>query len=278
MGTDLAVQKGRLELSATEQALICGNLAALTDVQRLELYGRVCESLGLNPLTKPFDYIILNNKMTLYAKRDCTDQLRRAHGVSIVELTDKTVNDVYIVKARAQTSDGRSDTSTGAVSIKGLAGEALCNALMKAETKAKRRVTLSVCGLGFLDETEAESLVASGAAHEPDFAQAASEPAPAPPPLTAEQKVADKAEFTKRCESMGYEGRPDVLLCELLGMTAPQYMAHKNKPRLMHNALALGAPAWNEAVDRLWATQKPAEPTAEAGQTEQVPIEMEQAA
>ncbi len=30
----------------------------------------------------------------------------------------------------------------------------LANAMMKAETKAKRRVTLSICGLGMLDETE----------------------------------------------------------------------------------------------------------------------------
>ena len=29
---------------------------------------------------------------------------------------------------------------------------------MKAETKAKRRVTLSICGLGMLDETEVESI------------------------------------------------------------------------------------------------------------------------
>jgi hypothetical protein len=29
---------------------------------------------------------------------------------------------------------------------------------MKAETKAKRRVTLSICGLGFLDESELESV------------------------------------------------------------------------------------------------------------------------
>jgi hypothetical protein len=29
---------------------------------------------------------------------------------------------------------------------------------MKAETKAKRRVTLSICGLGLLDETEIETI------------------------------------------------------------------------------------------------------------------------
>jgi hypothetical protein len=42
--------------------------------------------------------------------------------------------------------------------IKGLQGDALANALMKAETKSKRRVTLSICGLGMLDETEMETI------------------------------------------------------------------------------------------------------------------------
>ena len=32
------------------------------------------------------------------------------------------------------------------------------NAKLKAITKAKRRVTLSICGLGFLDETEIETI------------------------------------------------------------------------------------------------------------------------
>jgi hypothetical protein len=46
------------------------------------------------------------------------------------------------------------------VSIKGLSGEALANATMKAETKAKRRLTLSLVGLGFLDESEIEGATA----------------------------------------------------------------------------------------------------------------------
>jgi hypothetical protein len=41
-----------------------------------------------------------------------------------------------------------------AVAVKGLIGEALANAYMKSETKAKRRVTLSIMGLGLLDESE----------------------------------------------------------------------------------------------------------------------------
>jgi hypothetical protein len=54
--------------------------------------------------------------------------------------------------------NGRTDVSTGAVSIANVNGEARANAMMKAETKAKRRVTLSICGLGMLDETEVESI------------------------------------------------------------------------------------------------------------------------
>lgn len=34
----------------------------------------------------------------------------------------------------------------------------MANALMKAETKAKRRVTLSICGLGLLDESEIDTM------------------------------------------------------------------------------------------------------------------------
>lgn len=60
--------------------------------------------------------------------------------------------------AQATLPQGRCDESIGAVSIAGLQGEALANAVMKAETKSKRRVTLSICGLAFLDETEVDSI------------------------------------------------------------------------------------------------------------------------
>jgi hypothetical protein len=119
---------------------------------------RVCESLGLNPLTKPFDYIRLNGKLTLYTRKDATDQLRKLNNVSITRVERELVNEVYVVTAYATTRDGREDSDVGAVSVKGLSGEALANAYMKAMTKAKRRVTLSICGLGMLDELEVETI------------------------------------------------------------------------------------------------------------------------
>lgn len=144
--------------SAIEQALLTGDLSKLNETQRLSLYKSICESLGLNPLTKPFEYMMLGGKLVLYAKRDCGDQLRKLHRISVVIVTREKIDDIFTVCARATTPDGRTDESIGAVNVAGLRGDNLANALMKAETKAKRRVTLSICGLGFLDESELETI------------------------------------------------------------------------------------------------------------------------
>jgi hypothetical protein len=141
-----------------EQLLINGDLSSLSASERLDYYAKVCESLGLNPLTKPFAYIKLNGKLVLYALRDCTEQLRKIHGVSVSGMITQLIGDVYVVKASFTDKTGRTDQATGAVPIKGLSGENLANAYMKAETKCKRRGTLSICGMGMLDETEVASI------------------------------------------------------------------------------------------------------------------------
>lgn len=141
-----------------EAVIAKGDLGKLSPEERTRYYAEVCRSVGLNPLTKPFEYLQLNGKLTLYARKDATDQLRQIHGVSLTIVSREQVGDVYVVTARATLASGRSDESIGAVSIGTLKGDALANALMKAETKAKRRVTLSICGLGLLDETEIETI------------------------------------------------------------------------------------------------------------------------
>lgn len=155
-----AITSARADTTAAlmEQVVVNGDLASLSPQQRVTYYMRVCESLGLNPLTKPFDYIRLNGKLTLYTRKDATDQLRKLNNVSITRVERELVNEVYVVTAYATTRDGREDSDVGAVSVKGLSGEALANAYMKAMTKAKRRVTLSICGLGMLDELEVETI------------------------------------------------------------------------------------------------------------------------
>jgi len=146
------------EADAIERVLISGDLEQLRPEQRIAYYRSVCESVGLNPLTQPFEYIKLNGKLRLYARKDCTDQLRKIHAISVAIVAREKVDEVYVVTARTSMPNGRQDESIGAVPLQGLKGENLANALMKAETKAKRRATLSICGLGMLDETEVDSV------------------------------------------------------------------------------------------------------------------------
>jgi len=146
-------------MSAAEIVLIHGDLSVLSAPQRVEYYAKVCESLGLNPLTSPFAYLLLNGKLVLYAKRDATDQLREIRGISVYKLEKEQTADTYDVTAYGRVmSTNREDSSLGSVPITNLRGEALSNAKMKAETKAKRRLTLSLAGLGILDETEVASV------------------------------------------------------------------------------------------------------------------------
>ena len=186
--------------SAVEQALAMGDLSQLTSDQRVLYYNKTCESLGLNPLTRPFEYMDLDGKLVLYAKKDCTDQLRSIKQISLKITETKAIQGIYIVTAEASTPDGRIDTSTGAVATskedgewklnpksnkryfvgngnqRPFTGDTLANIFMKAETKAKRRVTLSICGLGMPDESEMETIPN---AKEANFTVVDAEPAPA---------------------------------------------------------------------------------------------------
>jgi hypothetical protein len=145
-------------LESIEKALLKGDLASLSEKDRITYYNTVCESVGLNPLTQPFSMITLNNKLTLYANKTCTDQLRSIHKISVHITAREKIDEVYVVTASARNTEGRVDESTGAVYLGKTTGEALANLFLKAETKAKRRVTLSICGLGLLDESEVESI------------------------------------------------------------------------------------------------------------------------
>lgn len=185
--TDLAVRENqalavRIPLDeAIEKVLMTGDLTGLSSEQRVEYYNATCKSLGLNPLTRPFEYVVLNDKLQLYPRKDCTEQLRKINHVSINIIERRVENGVYLVVAEARTPDGRRDEASGAVAIEKeggqwkksssnksyfegngqfspIRGEALANLYMKAETKAKRRVTLSICGLGMADESEIESI------------------------------------------------------------------------------------------------------------------------
>ena len=173
--------------SVLERVIVSGDLAGLSESQRLEYYRAVCESLGLNPLTRPFEYLRLNGRLVLYATRAAADQLRAIHGISILDAKIERRDDLITVTVRGKTRDGREDVEIGVVSAAGLRGDALANAEMKALTKAKRRLTLSLAGLGWLDETETETIPGAQRVTEPQPASALTDEAQALRQLLAER-------------------------------------------------------------------------------------------
>lgn len=143
-----------------ESIVTRGDLSGLREEQLVGYYNYRCSQVGLDPSAKPFDLLVLSGKKVLYANAGATQQLANLHGLSTQITNRERVEDVYLVSVRCTGKDGRSSENQGAVDIKGLAGEKLANALMKATTKAIRRTVLAHCGLGMLDETELETIPA----------------------------------------------------------------------------------------------------------------------
>lgn len=160
---------------AVEKVLIQGDLSPLTPEQRVDYYKKVCLSLSLNPLTNPFLYILFREvgggeKLQLYATKSCAEQLRKLHGVSVDTSQKMIEDDICSYEVSVHDRTGRTDSALGAVPLYkfkdgkriDLSGVEWCNAVMKAHTKAKRRATLSICGLAFLDESELDGIQAIG--------------------------------------------------------------------------------------------------------------------
>jgi hypothetical protein len=155
MSTQVA---SKVDISQIEKLIMHGDLSRLNAEQRMSYYRYRCESLGLDPMSRPFDYLELKGKLVLYPNRGGIEQLAKNNKVSLTVTDKNTLNDVFTVYVKAVAHDGRIVEDCGAVTISGLKGELLANAMMKAMTKAKRRATISICGLGMSDETEIETI------------------------------------------------------------------------------------------------------------------------
>lgn len=200
---------------AVELALLSNDLSKLSPSDRLTYMRRLCDSLGLNPLSNPFQYIVLNGRLTLYATRSCTDQLRRRDEVSIGPPDVRIENDMVVVRVTARTPGGREDSELGVVSLEGLRGEVRANAILKAITKAKRRVTLSICGLGWLDETEVETIPGARVVSPDEELIEPAEQEPQPPASPTATAAASAAQAN---------GKP-------AGCTCAGKRHHKNNPK-----------------------------------------------
>ncbi|MBI5516603.1 MAG: hypothetical protein HY909_22655 [Deltaproteobacteria bacterium] len=152
--------EAQLSQRVIDSIVLRGDLSALGPAERARYYVQMCEGLGLNPHAQPFAFLRLNGKEVLYATRGATDQLAAMYrinreiidGPKVIDLAGTKL--VYAV-CRATHPNGRIESATATVPLTDP-----INVLMKAETKAKRRATLSILGLGVLDEMELETIPA----------------------------------------------------------------------------------------------------------------------
>lgn len=166
MTTNAALDRrrdGSSELANVAWSIVTkGDISALSPQEQSQYYITLCERLKLDAATQPFALLRLNGKLVMYPTKGATDQLASVWGIDRELVEQPTIIDTgagKIIRAVCRaTWRGRVDTSTGTVPVPNGGGEALCNALLKAETKAKRRATLSILGLGMLDETEVDSI------------------------------------------------------------------------------------------------------------------------
>jgi len=121
--------------------------------------------LSLDPLAQPFRLLKIDRREILYCTKAGAEQLNRIHEISHEIREREERRDIYTVYSRAVLPGGRFVDSSGSVAVAGLEREPLANAMMTAETKSKRRATLSLLGLGLLSEEEA--LTVPGAVVEP---------------------------------------------------------------------------------------------------------------
>lgn len=170
-----------------ESLVMKGDISALSPEHRVRYYVQTCEGLGLNPHSQPFAFLRLNGKEVMYATRGATDQLAAMHridreiidGPKIIDIAGQKV--AYCV-AKGTHPNGRTETATATLVVTDPA-----NLYMKLETKAKRRVTLSILGLGMLDETEVDAIPASakGSAAQVDVSIARDDAPAQPAPVDA---------------------------------------------------------------------------------------------
>lgn len=151
-----------MQVQMDDQSLLglvtSGDCARLTAEQKLNYYKARCDAAGLDPRCQPFEFITFQGRQILYARKECSNQLASKHGVICEILTQVTEEGIRTVVVRSKTKDGRQTDEIGCVTVANLKGNDLCNALMKAVTKAKRRAILSICGLGLIDELEVDTL------------------------------------------------------------------------------------------------------------------------
>jgi hypothetical protein len=135
------------------------DLESLNEQQRHEYVKNVCAHMGVPDNLNLVMLTYLDDgdgprRLVAYSKRGAAEIIRSSKGISITSLKQEKVGGSIVWTVCAQDAGGRQEMSSGSKWIEGLQGQDLDDAIMTAQTRACRRVTLQFIGAGVLDESE----------------------------------------------------------------------------------------------------------------------------
>ena len=145
---------------AVVEQLIRGDVSSVPRESLLRYIFTFCERVGISPLAVPFSLMKTQRGMQLFANRNFYDAVASKYSVSRECVGEGFFEGtkLYYTRYRATTPDGRVTEDMALVDTTGLNGNDLANAIMKAHTKGRNRVTRAHLGFPFPDETEAETV------------------------------------------------------------------------------------------------------------------------
>lgn len=136
-----------------------GSVTHLDKSTKSMLLVKLGNYLGLNQYVQPFRiYRDVNGDEFLYATKECCAELRHINGISVTDIQTSFEGELVYVKATGINNKGRLSTEIGSVNIAVLDGQDKANGVMWATTKAKRRLTLDLSGLGVLADVEVKDM------------------------------------------------------------------------------------------------------------------------
>jgi len=173
------------------------NLNIATNEQLDEYRLKTAAILKIDPFM--LDYIWMSDPETglknrvLYAKRGAAEVLRQNLSISVESLVPSVTQDGLLsFQATGKDKTGRQEIAVGSAYLDGLKGDKKAHAVMTAQTRAVRRLTLQFVGGGILDETEVQSQSALQAAPAASEATLAGSSTVIPPPTVAPSVVPGK--------------------------------------------------------------------------------------
>lgn len=145
--------------AAVIQAQLYRDWKGTTEEQRVKACLELCHILGIPTPMNPFQFITMNNKLVLYAPNEAAQLIAESRRAS-VEVLNKYVDkerNIFVVEVQVSTPERRVQ-NFAAISLAGLTGQKLADAMMKCCTKAQRRTIFGAFGLSVSDEDDVQAV------------------------------------------------------------------------------------------------------------------------